>query len=86
MISDNGTWNTKTIDDMVKKENSYSMTIIYKGRNSLSPFCKVINGNDYIIMAPDEVGLHCMKSMPHLEKGSMGTMGCNGARWVRAFL
>jgi hypothetical protein len=77
MISDNGLWNTQESDDVIQKEKSCSTTIIQKGSHSLSPFCKVIYNDDYIIMPLVEVGLHCMKSMSHLEKGLMEIMGCS---------
>ena len=46
-------WNTKACDYVVEEEKSCNMTIIQKGRHSLNPFCKVIDGDDYITMPLD---------------------------------
>ena len=52
MISDNGLWNTKVSDDVVEEEESYSMTIIQKGRHSLNPFCEVIDDDEDVTVHP----------------------------------
>ena len=53
IISNNGLWNSKSGDDLVKYEQSNSFTIVRECAHSLNPFCEVIDGNDYITMPPD---------------------------------
>jgi hypothetical protein len=86
VIGENGAWYTKTSYDVVKNKKSCGTTIVQKGRHSLNPFCKVVDGDDYITVPPAEVGLDYMKSIPHLAKGLMAIMGCSVVGWVCALL
>ena len=68
---------------MIEQEESESITILYIFRHGLSPFCEIVNGYNDVTMPPTEVGLQCMKSIPHLANGPMTMTGCSGAGWVR---
>jgi hypothetical protein len=70
---------------MIEHKKWCSLDIVKECRHRINPFSKIIDKNDNITVPPTEVGLHCMESMPHLEKGSVETMGLSGAGWVRAF-
>ena len=85
LFSDYGLWNSKPSYHMTKQKEGGSLSILCICRNCLIPFCKVINGYDDVTMPLDEVGLQCMKSITHLEKGPTTMMGCSGAGWVRFF-
>ena len=75
MISDDGLRNSKSIYDMIEQEESGSLTVLCICRHGLIPLCKIVNVYDYVTMTPVEVGLQCMKSIPHLEKGPTTTTG-----------
>ena len=51
IISNNGLWNSKSSDDLVKYEQSNNFTIISECGHSLSPFREVIDGNNYITVS-----------------------------------
>ena len=82
VISQDGLRDFEPSDNVIKKKQGNNFSIFSICRHILNPFCEIIDGHDNITMPLDVVGLKCMKSMPHLEKGPPSMMGWSGAGWV----
>ena len=52
IISEYGLWNSKTIYDVIEKEEGDSLTILCICRHGLSRFCEIIHGYDDVTMPP----------------------------------
>ena len=82
IFSDYGLWDFEPSYHMIKQKKGHSISNLCICRNFLSPFCKLIDNYDDVTMPLAEVGLQCIKSIPHLEKGPIPMTGCKGAGWV----
>ena len=78
MVSDKLFQNTELSNNLVEYEVCGCLTVIFKYRHSLSPFCEVVNSHYDMMIPPAEAGLQSIKSSPHLVKGLEVMMGCNG--------
>ena len=85
VISDYVLWDSKPSYYMIEQKKGGCVAILYICRDCLNPFCKIINGYNDVTMPLAEVGLQCIKLIPHLEKGPTAMMRCKGAGWVHFF-
>ena len=83
MVSDYGLQNSKPRYHMVKQKEGGSLAILDICRHCLNPFCKIINVYNDVTIRLTEIGLKCIKYIPHLAKGPTTMKGCKGAGWVR---
>ena len=60
---------------MIENKVCRHFTIGFKGRHYLFPLRKGVTNDNDIIVPPTEIGLHVMKSTPHLVKGPTVMMG-----------
>ena len=79
MVNDKLFQNTKLSNNLVEYGVCVYLTVGFNYRHSLSPFREVVNSHYDMMMPPAEARLQSMKSIPHLVKGSVVIIGCNGA-------
>ena len=78
MVSEKLFQNPKSSNNLVEYEVHGCLTVGFNCRHSLSPFHEIINSHYNVMVPLAEAGLQSIKLSPHLVKGLVVMMGCNG--------